>query len=283
MIVGTATQLEPAASAHAPSPAGMDEGGMTAIENILARLGEDALGDYAVRILVAGSSPEVSGLATAFSLARALARDRRVILVELEAAGAGETPPGLCELIAGDASFAEVIDRDRGSRLHRITAGRRSVDPSDDLDLALEALSQTYDYVVLATPPVDAAPAARALAAEADFVVLAGIGRCHRRGGARCAGAQWGRGNFPGQHRSRAHGRAGRRQDGCMRHPPRAASVQWPRPQRKAIPRDLRSFRPLPKAFHNIGVCLIQRLSRRTASTGRTTRAPRAVAAEKQS
>ena len=37
-------------------------------------------------------------------------------------------------------------------------------------------MSQTYDYVVLATPPVDAAPAARALAPGADFVVLAGLG-----------------------------------------------------------------------------------------------------------
>ena len=125
-LAATATQFEPAASAHAPAQAraGADESGMTAIENILARLGEDAPGDYAVRILVAGSSPGVSGLATAVSFARALARDRRVILVELEAAGAGGTPPpGLFELIAGHASFAEVIHRDRGSRLHLITAG----------------------------------------------------------------------------------------------------------------------------------------------------------------
>ena len=177
-LTAPARQSETAATAHEPpqAPADVDEEGMTAIENILSRFDDDAPGDYAVRVLVAGSSSEVSGLATALSFARALARDRRVILVELEAAGAdGTPPPGLFELIAGDASFAEVIDRDRGSRLHFIAAGRSSVDPSDDLDLALEALSQTYDYVVLATPPVNAAPAARVLAREADFIVLVGL------------------------------------------------------------------------------------------------------------
>lgn len=168
----TEPQFAPAVEARA----GVSDGGTAAIEDVLARLGADAPGDYATRILVAGTPHRTSGLAMAVSLARTLTDDRRVVLVELEAVGAGGTsPPGLFELIAGQASFAEVIHRDRGSRLHSITAGRRSVDASEGLDLALEALSQTYDYVVLATPPVDTA-LVRALVPGADFIVLACIG-----------------------------------------------------------------------------------------------------------
>lgn len=177
--VTSAMPLEPAAFARSPTstPAGGEEDGVKAAENILGRLAEDNRGDHAVRVLVAGSSSGTSGMATALPFARALARDRRVILVELEAERvAANSLPGFSELIAGRASFADVIHRDRGSRLHRITAGQRSLDPCEDLDLALEALSQTYDFVVLASPPVDAAATARALAPRTDFVVLGRAG-----------------------------------------------------------------------------------------------------------
>jgi hypothetical protein len=97
----------------------------------------------------------------AISLARALAKQGRAMLVDL----ALESPnlsviasdvnaPGLSELVQGSASFGQIITRDRYSRVHLITVGRGDVSSnailsSQRLAITLEALSRSYDYVVL--------------------------------------------------------------------------------------------------------------------------------------
>jgi succinoglycan biosynthesis transport protein ExoP len=145
-----------------------------AIDAIASKLGEQAQTDYAIRILTIAGSPSTPILATARSLGRSLARNRRVVLVECGRAESTEAArPGLSDLIGGQASFADVIHRDRGSRLHIIGAGSGEIEPSEDLDLTLEALSQTYDQVVLAAPGGDS-NLVRTLGPEADFVVLVG-------------------------------------------------------------------------------------------------------------
>ncbi len=87
------------------------------------------------------------------------------------------TPPenslGLSELLAGEATFAEIIHRDGSSRLHVVPAG--GVDLPDsalaDYDLVVEALAETYDYVLLNVQAPGHA-LARHLAEGCDAVVL---------------------------------------------------------------------------------------------------------------
>ena len=110
--------------------------------------------------LAEGSEANGRPLAAA-ALARALVKaDRRVVLVDLRGDGAdgltmgqGEGLPGFTDLFAGDASFAQVIFRDRKSRAHFIPPGHRPVSPSalagDRLESILTALDHTYDHLVL--------------------------------------------------------------------------------------------------------------------------------------
>jgi polysaccharide biosynthesis transport protein len=116
--------------------------------------------------------------------ARTLAREGRPVIVDLDSrdsqiaklAGpqeADEKMKGLTDLLDGDASFADVIHRDAGSRLHFVPFGSKEEFNPDDLDMILDALSRTYDFVVLAAPPFRGNPMTKALAPFADFVVLA--------------------------------------------------------------------------------------------------------------
>lgn len=118
---------------------------------------------------------------------RSLAKDGRPILIDLESqeselvrrlrADAEDVPAagpsvGLTELLNGTASFAEVIQRDPASRMHYIGFGAPAEIQARDLDLVLEALTQTYDFIVLAVPPLAESPLAKLLATYGDFVVL---------------------------------------------------------------------------------------------------------------
>lgn len=117
--------------------------------------------------------------------ARTLARDGRPIIVDLDSQngqmakliGPQEdeeaTLAGLTDLLDGNASFADVIHRDSASRLHFVPFGSKDDFNPDDLDIILDALSKTYDFVVLAAPPFRGSPMTKALAPYADFVVLA--------------------------------------------------------------------------------------------------------------
>ena len=68
---------------------------------------------------------------TAITLARELAKQARVVLVDL-ALGAPNLSviavdpgaPGIADLVRGTASFGEIITRDRYSRVHLVMAGR---------------------------------------------------------------------------------------------------------------------------------------------------------------
>jgi polysaccharide biosynthesis transport protein len=116
--------------------------------------------------------------------ARTLARDGRPIIVDLDSRDGqiarligperqDEKMAGLTDLLDGDASFADVIHRDAASRLHFVPFGSKDTFNPDDLDIVLDALSRTYDFVLLAAPPFPGNPMTKALAPYADFVVLA--------------------------------------------------------------------------------------------------------------
>src|SRR4051794_12660732 len=117
-------------------------------------------GEAARKIVVLGSGQGESITLTALTLARLLARSAKVVVVDLSGASpafaavsADPMAPGLAELMLGEASFAQVITRDRLSRAHLVTAGRQGADrsllQSPRLTLALDALLRVYDHVLL--------------------------------------------------------------------------------------------------------------------------------------
>jgi polysaccharide biosynthesis transport protein len=117
-------------------------------------------GEAARKISILGTAPGESIALTALVLARLLARSARVAVVDLAAAAptisaASVDPdaPGLAELMLGEASFGQVITRDRLSRVHLVSAGRpgsdRNLLQSPRLALAIDALLRVYDHVLL--------------------------------------------------------------------------------------------------------------------------------------
>ena len=134
-------------------------------------------GEYALRVLVTGEQEGVTQ--SALNLARTLAVSRRTILVDLDGTdvsrngfGALANVAGLGELVAGEASFSEVIHRDRLSRLHLLPLGHGVTTFGHDLEMTIDALSQTYDFVVFATPPAPVDDTALDLGPAADYVVI---------------------------------------------------------------------------------------------------------------
>jgi uncharacterized protein involved in exopolysaccharide biosynthesis len=91
-------------------------------------------------------------------LAELLAQRCRCILLDL-GSDDDRGEPGFSELLAGEALFSDIIMRKAGSRLHSIgpgRAGRQAVFAASDLvDVALDALSETYDWVLVAAASND--------------------------------------------------------------------------------------------------------------------------------
>jgi succinoglycan biosynthesis transport protein ExoP len=153
-------QPEPRPSpAMAARAAPVAEVATDAIEGLAAALG--TAGDSGRRVAVVGARRNMGTTLAAISLARALAKQGRAVLVDL----ALESPnlaviasdvdaPGLSELVQGSVSFGQIITRDRYSRVHLVTVGKADVGSdailsSQRLAITLEALSRSYDYVVL--------------------------------------------------------------------------------------------------------------------------------------
>ena len=124
-------------------------------------------------------------VAPLIALARRLAHEGRTILVDLDGQSAAhrirdlltttEGPKaGLGDLLSGTASFAEVIHRDTASRMHVIPATAATPMTADaDFDLVLDALSETYDFLLMLAPSMAEDAIMRRLAPHADSVLLA--------------------------------------------------------------------------------------------------------------
>jgi polysaccharide biosynthesis transport protein len=113
------------------------------------------------------------------------AQDQRAIYVQcppseadpfLEIIGASDGRLGFVDLVAGDATFVDVIGRDPGSRLHHIPAGvgpaEELAEDQEALEVALAALAQTYDLVVCAVPAESLAVMCPVLAPRADSILV---------------------------------------------------------------------------------------------------------------
>ena len=144
------------------------------LSDLATRLAASPPSDFARRILVTTEAGEVSARAVAAILGRALARDRQAILVELASENAAtDERAGLSELISGEATFEDAIHRELPSRLHVLPAGRSRIVHDEDCELILDALSRTYDFVILSAPPLADDELALAIAPDADVAILA--------------------------------------------------------------------------------------------------------------
>jgi uncharacterized protein involved in exopolysaccharide biosynthesis len=140
------------------------------------------------RIVVTSATSDHSAHHAALALLRVAAkRGAKVCLVDLsgddEALAdlvGNDDMPGLSDLIAGEARFADIIFRDRASRGHVVLSGREGLDADDlagdELIGALEALDLTYDHLIVDLGRVIAGPGTADLVASADTVVLAADG-----------------------------------------------------------------------------------------------------------
>jgi Mrp family chromosome partitioning ATPase len=117
-------------------------------------------GEAGHKVTILGTAAGDSITLTALTLARQLARDARVVVVDLaasspamSAASVDPSVPGLAELMQGEASFSQVITRDRLSRVHLVNGGRPGFDrallQSPRMTLAIDALLRVYDHVLL--------------------------------------------------------------------------------------------------------------------------------------
>jgi len=139
-------------------------------------------GKGAHKITVIGTASGESITLTTLALARLLARSARVVVVDLAgssptvaAASVDANAPGLAELMQGEASFAQIISRDKLSRLHLVNAGRPGFDrtllQSPRLTLAIDALLRVYEHVLLDAGTASDLPA-ELLTANARAVVV---------------------------------------------------------------------------------------------------------------
>jgi Mrp family chromosome partitioning ATPase len=184
-----APDLVPADSGPmAPEPmasqAAFSQGSAASDLSEIERLAEDLrnAGEAARKVTVLGTASSESITLTALTLARLLARETRVVVVDLSATSltlsaisADPTAPGLAELMLGEASFSQVITRDRLSRAHLVSAGRpgsdRALLQSPRLTLAIDALLRVYDHVLLDAGLATDLPA-ELLSAQARAVVV---------------------------------------------------------------------------------------------------------------
>jgi Mrp family chromosome partitioning ATPase len=118
-------------------------------------------GEGGRRVAVFGAARNVGTTLSAVTLARALARDARVVLIDLAvgapnlaAISSDPQAPGVADVVRGTASFGDVITRDKLSRVHLVGAGRIGADgaaivASQRLAMLVEGLSRTYDHVII--------------------------------------------------------------------------------------------------------------------------------------
>jgi uncharacterized protein involved in exopolysaccharide biosynthesis len=151
-----ATDQVPAIAPVAAAPTEPIKAPVDDVAAALRRAGEGGR-----RVAVIGSARDVGTTRTAIALARTLARNARVVLVDLAFSSPNidvfsndPSAPGIVDLARGAASFTDIITRDKFSRLQLVAAGHVEGDTSTLLESymllsAVDALAQSYDYLVV--------------------------------------------------------------------------------------------------------------------------------------
>ena len=182
-----AAKAEPApaiAIGPAPPPAAEPQATLAAELSEIERLADMlcGAGQSAHKVTILGTAPGESVTLTALTLARLMARRGRVVVIDLAASSStipavsvDPSAPGLAELMQGEVSFAQIITRDRLSRVQLVNAGRPGFDrtqlQSPRLMLAIDALLRVYDHVLLDAGTASDLPA-ELLTANACAVVV---------------------------------------------------------------------------------------------------------------
>jgi uncharacterized protein involved in exopolysaccharide biosynthesis len=177
-------RIEPVADATGAAPLAEPRQEVTAQLSEIDQLAESLrnTGAAAHKVTILGTASGESITLTVLTLARLLARDARVVVVDLAASSptvaaisVDPSAPGLAELMQGDVSFSQVITRDRLSRVHLVNAGRPGFDrtqlQSPWMTLAIDALLRVYDHVLLDAGAASDLPA-ELLTTKAQAVVV---------------------------------------------------------------------------------------------------------------
>jgi polysaccharide biosynthesis transport protein len=134
-------------------------------------------------VAIFGSAQGLDASWTALKFARMLAESDRTILVGIGSADAAiraasfdAHAAGLADLASGEASFRDIITKDRKTSVHLISSGRAPADRGEILaepvvKPSFEALSRSYDFVVVAAGEI-VGPDLEAIAAIAPQAVL---------------------------------------------------------------------------------------------------------------
>jgi MinD-like ATPase involved in chromosome partitioning or flagellar assembly len=146
---------------------------------LVERLSRSEINERGRNILVTGVGAAGEARNVARGLALTLSHQARAILIEIEAdtAGTPDSAPGLTDLVAGEASFGDVIHRHPASRLDLVPVGTLlnealTVMP-EAMDLTLSAFEQAYEWVVWSLAPDAGAEILTLLAPRSDAVVIA--------------------------------------------------------------------------------------------------------------
>jgi succinoglycan biosynthesis transport protein ExoP len=152
-----------------------------AVADLAERVDEARPGYAPLVVVLDGAGP---GEVSARMLAQLLSGRCRCVLIDL-ASDAGRHQIGFSELLAGEALFSDVITREPNSRLHEIGPGRAGraavLNAPDIVEVALDALCETYDWVLVAAASTDEAAVLAPLVARAQgALVMAGhVGNGH--------------------------------------------------------------------------------------------------------
>ncbi|MGA8172854.1 MAG: exopolysaccharide transport family protein [Methylocystis sp.] len=137
-----------------------DERAVAGKSEIVEKIDTGRLSSPSVRVLIFRGDSSAIASATVLAVARALARRGSAVLVATDAGDTayngllvnrGEAPKGWRDLLSGAAEFGEVIYRDGESRLQIIPAGEDEPALQHEPAMVVEALAQTYDFVVFTT------------------------------------------------------------------------------------------------------------------------------------
>lgn len=158
------------------------DAGPASIAALAALLGPQDRDGGARRTLVVATAPGFVAAGVALALGRHLAEaGRRIVLVDLDArTGAlssllGPRAAGIGDFAEGAAGFGAIIHADPQSRAHVVPAGRPAAGMEETAAFVVDALSRSYEAVVIAAGRLPAEPAAfdRIAALAGDAVVVA--------------------------------------------------------------------------------------------------------------
>jgi len=178
-------KAEPVVTPPAASAAAATEPASDVTIDFLASALREA-GEAGRRVAVIGAAAGNGATLTAVALARTLSQNARVVMVDLalerpELASITLDPraPGIADLVRGTASFGQIITRDRISRVQVVPAGRVGSDAamifmSERLSIAMDALSRTYDHIVIDAGAAPYVPADRIARLAPCGVLVAG-------------------------------------------------------------------------------------------------------------